>query len=72
METPLDDNRQPDYRRISETCARYKISRSTLWFWVKNRADFPKPYKAGPKVTLFDINEIDAFLKSNNAGGTNV
>ena len=36
----------------------------TLWQWIKTRKGFPQPLKAGPKVSLHDLNAIDAFLKS--------
>ncbi|NML85607.1 MAG: AlpA family phage regulatory protein [Polaromonas sp.] len=43
------------------------MARSTLWQWTKSRHGFPQPLKAGEKVTLFDINAIDAFLKAQAA-----
>jgi predicted DNA-binding transcriptional regulator AlpA len=61
------DERRPLFARPKETCERYKIARATLWRWVKERRDFPKPIKAGARVTLFDLNAIDAFLA--NQGG---
>lgn len=55
---------QPRYARIKEASAHFSISRSTLWHWCKTRPDFPKPIKAGQRVTLFDLNAIDAWLQS--------
>ena len=55
---------KPHYARAKVACEHFQIARSTLWQWAKNRAGFPQPLKAGVKVTLFDINAIDAFLKS--------
>lgn len=62
-------DQKPQYARAKATCAHFQIARSTLWQWVKSRkADgFPQPLKAGEKVTLFDINAIDAFLKAQAA-----
>lgn len=40
------------------------ISNATLWRWTKEREGFPQPYKHGPRVTCWDLNEIDAFLES--------
>ena len=54
-----------NYARASGTCEHFKIARSTLWQWVKSRPGFPKPLKAGQRVTLFDLDAIDAFLQSN-------
>jgi predicted DNA-binding transcriptional regulator AlpA len=55
---------QPNYARAKQTAAHFKISRSTLWNWAKNRDNFPKPFSAGPRVTLFDIGAIDLYLRS--------
>ena len=55
---------QPRYARIKEASAHFSISRSTLWHWCKTRDGFPKPIKAGQRVTLFDLNAIDAWLQS--------
>ena len=52
----------PRYMRPAATCKHLQISRSTLYLWVANRHDFPKPIKAGPRVTLFDALEIDRFM----------
>jgi predicted DNA-binding transcriptional regulator AlpA len=55
---------KPQYARAKAACVHFQIARSTLWTWCKTRHGFPKPLKAGQKVTLFDLNAIDAFLKS--------
>jgi predicted DNA-binding transcriptional regulator AlpA len=60
--TAQDANKKSHHARAKTTCAHFAISRSTLWAWCKTRKDFPKPLKAGPKTTLFDINAIEAFL----------
>ena len=57
-------DRKPVYARAKATCAHFQIARSTLWQWVKTRHGFPQPLKAGPKVTLFDLNAIEAYLKA--------
>jgi predicted DNA-binding transcriptional regulator AlpA len=57
---------QPRYARAKTACAHFQIARSTLWQWC-HRPGFPQPLKAGQKVTLFDINAIDAFLKAQAA-----
>lgn len=54
----------PHYARAKKACAHFQIARSTLWQWIKTRKGFPQPLKAGPKVSLHDLNAIDAFLKS--------
>jgi predicted DNA-binding transcriptional regulator AlpA len=59
-------DQKPQYARAKAACAHFQIARSTLWQWTKTRKHegFPQPLKAGEKVTLFDINAIDAFLKA--------
>jgi hypothetical protein len=37
--------------------------------WVKTWPGFPKPLKAGQRVTLFDLNAIEAFLISQAISG---
>lgn len=56
-------NQQPQYMRPKDVCQHLKIGRSTLWHWIKTQKGFPRPIKAGQRVTLFDINAIDAWLK---------
>lgn len=60
-------DQKPHYARAKAACAHFQIARSTLWQWTKSRRGFPQPLKAGEKVTLFDINAIDAFLKAQAA-----
>jgi prophage regulatory protein len=55
------------YARAKTASKHYQISRSTLWNWVKNRRGFPSPLKAGARVTLFDLNAIDDFIKADTA-----
>lgn len=59
----------PRYLRASGACAYFNIGRSTLWAWCKTRHDFPKPIKAGPRVTLFDVAEIERFISSVSGQG---
>lgn len=63
----LSTEQIPRYARAKRTCEHFQIARSTLWQWTKSRDGFPQPLKAGEKVTLFDINAIDAFLKAQAA-----
>lgn len=37
------------------------VSTATLWRWVKD-GKFPKPFKLGHRVTVWDAAEVDAFL----------
>ena len=40
------------------------IGLSTLWLKVKKEPDFPKPFKLGPRTTIFIESELDAYLAS--------
>lgn len=60
------------FARDIEASKYFRIGRSTLWLWVKKRPGFPQPHKMGERVTLFDLNEIENFLRSqSNQGGGN-
>lgn len=69
----------PSVIRISELASTPKrqgklpVSPATIWRWVRE-GKFPKPFKLGESITVWDTTEVDAFiLKSaepNNAGGT--
>lgn len=37
------------------------IGRATLWRWVKERADFPKPRRFSARCVAFDMSELDAW-----------
>jgi len=38
------------------------VSLATLWRWHAERPDFPRSRKIGPRATVWDLNEIDAWL----------
>lgn len=44
------------------------VSPATVWRWVRE-GKFPKPFKLGESVTVWDAAEVDAFL-AQRAGGT--
>jgi predicted DNA-binding transcriptional regulator AlpA len=39
------------------------VSPATIWRWVRE-GTFPKPFKLGKSVTVWDAAEIDAFIAS--------
>ena len=55
------------YLRAKGICAKYGISKSTFWLWVKEREGFPRPIKAGERVTLFDAVAIEKFIAGSAA-----
>lgn len=44
------------------------VSSATLWRWVK-AGKFPRPFKLGEKVTVWDAAEVEAFIQAQRAGG---
>ena len=40
---------------------RLPVSAATLWRWVKE-GKFPKPFKLGVNVTVWDLDQIEAFV----------
>lgn len=44
------------------------VSPATLWRWV-SQGKFPQPYKLGANVTVWNLDEVEAFL-AEQAGGT--
>ena len=58
-----DAAKKSDFRRPKQAAERYQIGESTLWEWAAKRVGFPKPFKAGPRVTLFDCSAIDTYLR---------
>lgn len=43
------------------------VSPATVWRWVRE-GKFPKPFKLGDSVTVWDAAEIEAFI-AQHAGG---
>lgn len=53
---------EPRWARLKEICDHYRFSPATWWRWNAEREGCPKPRKHGPRVTVWDLNEIDAWL----------
>lgn len=43
------------------------ISKPTVWRWVKE-GRLPKPISLGPKVTAWDLDEVDRFIEAQKNG----
>lgn len=50
------------YARPTGTAQYLGVSLATIWRWNAERDDFPRPRKLGPRATVWDLNEIDAWL----------
>lgn len=59
---------EPRYARDRQIAARYGVSRITIWRWA-NKGLIPKPRKAGPRCSLFDISATDAAVEKMLADG---
>ena len=51
------------YKRTSEVCKIFSISKTTLYRYAKDPL-FPKPIKPTKRVTLWNIKEVEEYLKA--------
>lgn len=58
------------FLRVSEVAARYGISRSTVWRWLK-KGKIPKPIKLGEDSTRWRLSDLEAWeqILASNKGG---
>lgn len=47
--------------RPAQAAQFFGVHISTLWRWVAEREDFPRPRRVGPRTTVFDTAELIAF-----------
>ena len=45
----------------TETPGGLHVSKATIWRWVRE-GRFPKPFKLGPRTTVWDASLVDAFI----------
>lgn len=43
------------------------VSPATVWRWVRE-GKFPKPFKLGESVTVWDAAEVEAFIQARSQG----
>ena len=67
----LETSLAKKYGRAKEAALRLSIAKSTLWQWASERKNegFPQPIVVGQKVTLWDLNAIDAFVAAQAVKG---
>lgn len=58
------------YVRASSLARQLGIHRSTLWRWVKEKPSFPRPLKITEGVTLWSIEEVQAWLQQQGGATT--
>ena len=49
--------------RVGEVAEIFSVSKTTIWRWT-NQGVFPKPKRLGMRVTVWDKNQIEAFIQS--------
>ncbi|MBW8374220.1 AlpA family phage regulatory protein [Stenotrophomonas sp.] len=57
--THQQERRQARPRQVAEYLG---VSIATVWRWASERHDFPRSRKIGPRVTVWDLNEIDQWV----------
>lgn len=50
----------PRFIRDIDLAQRYKVSRATIWSWVRIGV-FPRPRRIGPSTTRWDIADIERY-----------
>ncbi len=59
----METKKQKEYVRVAELSKKYKISKATVWRWIKYGK--LKSYKIGPKITVLDLHEVNEALGLN-------
>lgn len=59
--TPATKNKPAHYGKLP-------VSPATVWRWVRE-GKFPKPFKLGESVTVWDSAEVEAFIAQRAGGG---
>ena len=50
-----------DLASTKRKAGRLPVSPATLWRWVA-QSKFPAPFKLGPNTTVWDLDQVEAFL----------
>lgn len=59
--------RVADIATTNKKAGMLPVSPSTIWRWVREDK-FPKPYKLGESVTVWNLDVVEAFI-AKRAGG---
>ncbi len=51
------------YLRVNDAAKFLAVSRATLYRWIKSNPNFPKPIQLGERSTVFDLDELKAFIE---------
>ena len=50
------------YLRVNDTAEFLAVSRATIYRWIKSNPNFPKSIQLGERSTVFDLDELKAFV----------
>lgn len=50
-----------EYLSIKQAARRYGVARQTVWRWIKDRPDFPKPVRFSSGCTRLRVAELEEF-----------
>lgn len=59
-----------EYLRATSLARLLGVHRSTLWRWAKELSGFPKPLKVTEGVTLWSVEEVQAWLRQKGGATT--
>ncbi len=48
--------------RVSEVSEILGVCKATVWNWLHNKPEFPKPKKLSKTVTVWKLSEINTFI----------
>jgi predicted DNA-binding transcriptional regulator AlpA len=63
-------NKAKEYIRVKQLAPELAVSEPTIWRWLKQNPDFPKPLKLSNRVTAWKVSDVRAWLEAKeNANG---
>ena len=66
----MDTATTPQNLRPREAAYFLGVGIATIWRWTKSRPDFPRPYKLGPRVTVYRRGDLEAWRDRQQIGVT--
>ncbi|GAB6044822.1 hypothetical protein JCM11957_04200 [Caminibacter profundus] len=63
--------KEPLYKRANEIAEMFSIGRATLYKYLNEDPEFPKPLKVSSKVTLWNVWEIEEYFKKRSQKAQN-
>jgi len=57
----------PLYMQDTQVAARYGVSRTTPWRWLKNDATFPKPISLSSGCSRWRLEDLEAWERSKSS-----